>query len=76
MIDLLYGSLPIVGAYAVYVDATDRETDRPIWWAITTLAVGYALGPVLMAVFLLLYLVLHAIEARWIRRGRGHDRAV
>ncbi|AFO58886.1 MULTISPECIES: hypothetical protein [Natrinema] len=68
----LYSVLLIAGAYAVYVDATERETDSPIGWAIATLAVGYALGPILLGVFLLLYLVLHAIEARWGRWSRGH----
>ncbi|ELY78402.1 hypothetical protein [Natrinema pallidum] len=63
--------LLIMGVYAVYVDATRRETDCPIGWAIATLAVG-SVGPIFLGMFLLLYLVLHAIEARWVRWSRGH----
>ncbi|ELY90088.1 hypothetical protein [Natrinema altunense] len=71
MIGLLYGSLLLGGAYAVYVDATDRETDCPIGWAIATLVVG-SVGPIFLGMFLLLYLVLHAIEACWVRWSHGH----
>ncbi|AXR82255.1 hypothetical protein [Natrarchaeobaculum sulfurireducens] len=41
MFGILFLLLPVVGAYAVYVDATDRETEGAIWWALLTLVVGY-----------------------------------
>lgn len=71
MFGLAFLALPIVGAYAVYVDATDREAAGALWWAALTLVVGYGLGPILLGVFLALYLVVHAVEARLKRRRTG-----
>lgn len=71
MFGLVIFVLPIIGAYAVYIDATNRETDGPIWWALLTLVIGYLLTPILMAVFLLLYLLLHVGEEYWDRRHTG-----
>ncbi|RQG90573.1 hypothetical protein [Natrarchaeobius chitinivorans] len=62
MFGVLFLVLPIVGAYAVYVDAVDRGTDGPVWWGISTLAVGYGVGPIVMGLFLVLYLLGHFLE--------------
>lgn len=60
--------LPIIGAYAVYIHATNREADGPIWWSLLTLVIGYGLSPILMALFLVLYVLLHAAEGYWEHR--------
>ncbi|WP_222915259.1 hypothetical protein [Natrinema sp. SYSU A 869] len=68
MIGIVAAFAPVFGAAAVYVDATDRDADWPIWWTALTLAVGYLFGPILLGLFLAIYLALHAVEARWDRR--------
>ncbi|MEY7849755.1 hypothetical protein AB7C87_11230 [Natrarchaeobius sp. A-rgal3] len=68
MFGILFMVLPIVGAYAVYVDAVDRDTDGPVWWAVLTLVIGYGVGPIFLGLFLVLYLVLHFLEAKWAGR--------
>ncbi|SDQ61823.1 hypothetical protein [Natronobacterium texcoconense] len=60
--------IPLLGAYAVYVDATARETDSPIGWAALTLIVGYGLGTVFVGAFLSVYLVSHVVEEWWTSR--------
>ena len=65
MFGILFLLLPVAGAYAVYVDATDRKTEGPIWWALLTLVVGYGIGPIAMGVFLVCYLLVHLLEEWW-----------
>ena len=48
------------------LDATDRETEGPIWWALLTLVVGYGIGPIAMGVFLVCYLLVHLLEEWWV----------
>ncbi|WP_049921007.1 hypothetical protein [Halopiger djelfimassiliensis] len=65
MLGLFALILPAIGAYAVYVDGTNRDIAHPIGWAVCTAAIGYLVSPVLMGLYLALYLVLHWLEGVW-----------